>query len=75
LGYNLKSLFKAYQTIHTARVFVSLENYFGHDKYKGGANPEAQNTNASGNTSYPIAGDYGAMPLTKTASIGVTISL
>jgi TonB-linked SusC/RagA family outer membrane protein len=74
LGYNLKSLFKAYQTINTARVFVSLENYFGHDKYKGGVNPEAQNTNASGNTGYPIAGDYGAMPLTKTASVGVTIS-
>ena len=75
LGYNLKSLFKAYQTISAARVFISLENYFGHDKYKGGANPEAQNTNASGNSSYPIAGDYGAMPLSKTASVGVTISL
>ncbi|MBO9203068.1 MULTISPECIES: SusC/RagA family TonB-linked outer membrane protein [Niastella] len=74
LGYNLKSLFKTYRTINTARIFISLENYFGHDKYKGGVNPEAQNTNASGNNSYAIAGDYGAMPLTKTASVGVTIS-
>jgi hypothetical protein len=73
-GYNLKSLFKNYRTVSAARVFISLENYFGHDKYKGGANPEAQNTNASGNTSYAISGDYGAMPLTKTASLGLTIS-
>lgn len=74
LGYNLKSLFKNYRTVNAARIFISLENYFGHDKYKGGVNPEAQNTNASGNSSYAISGDYGAMPLTKTASLGVTIS-
>lgn len=74
LGYNLKSLFKQYRTISAARVFFSLENYFNHDKYKGGVNPEAQNTNASGNTSYAVSGDYGAMPLTKTASLGLTIS-
>ncbi|WP_158797942.1 TonB-dependent receptor [Pedobacter sp. L105] len=70
LGYNLKKLFRT-PSISSARVFISLENYFSHDDYKGGANPEAQNTNVSGNGSYGIAGDYGSMPLSKTASIGV----
>lgn len=72
LGYNLKKLFKT-PSIGSARIYVSLENYFSHDKYKGGANPEAQNTNVSGDASYAISGDYGAMPLSKTASIGVNI--
>ena len=71
LGYNLKKLFTT-PSISSARVFVSLENFFSHDKYTGGVNPEAQNTNVSGNGSYGVAGDYGAMPLSKTASIGVT---
>lgn len=73
LGYNLKKLFKT-PSIGSARVYVSLENYFSHDKYTGGANPEAQNTNVSGNTSYAVAGDYGSMPLSKTASLGVNFS-
>ncbi|NMN35272.1 SusC/RagA family TonB-linked outer membrane protein [Pedobacter sp. SG918] len=72
LGYNLKKLFKT-PAISSARIFVSLENYFSHDKYKGGANPEAQNTNLSGDASYAISGDYGSMPLSKTASIGINI--
>ena len=70
LGYNLKKLFKT-PSIGSARIYISLENYFSHDQYKGGANPEAQNTNVSGNTSYAVSGDYGSMPLSKTASIGV----
>lgn len=74
LGYNLKSLFRNSGTISAARLYVSLENYFGHDKYKGGVNPEAQNTNSSGNSSYAVPGDYGAMPLSKTTSLGVNIS-
>lgn len=74
LGYNLKKLLKSSSAISSARIFVSLENYFGHDSYKGGANPEAQNTNNSGNGSYGVAGDYGAMPLSKTASFGVNVS-
>jgi len=72
LGYNLKGLIKA-PGISSARIFVALENYFSHDKYKGGANPEAQNTNVSGDASYAISGDYGSAPLSKTASIGINI--
>lgn len=74
LGYNLKKLFKETKGISAARIYVSLENYFGHDKYKGGVNPEAQNTNVSGNSSYALPGDYGAMPLSKTASLGINFS-
>ncbi|MFL9484039.1 SusC/RagA family TonB-linked outer membrane protein [Chitinophagaceae bacterium LWZ2-11] len=74
LGYNLKSVIKT-GTISAARVFVSAQNWFGHDKYKGGVNPEAQNTNLSGNGSYPLPGDYGAMPLSKTVTVGVNFSL
>ncbi len=73
LGYNLKRLFGSSKAFNTARLYVSLENYFSHDKYKGGANPEAQNTNNSGNGSYGVPGDYGAMPLSKTASIGLNV--
>ncbi|MFW0717876.1 hypothetical protein [Pedobacter sp. N23S346] len=72
MGYNLKHIFKT-RTISSARIFVALENYFSHDEYKGGANPEAQNTNVSGNSSYAVSGDYGSMPLSKTASIGLNI--
>ena len=74
LGYNLKSLFPNSKAISGARVYVTLENYFGHDKYTGGVNPEAQNTNVSGNSSYAVPGDYGSMPLSKTASLGVNFS-
>jgi hypothetical protein len=74
LGYNLKKLFRDTKSINAARIYVSLENYFGHDKYKGGVNPEAQNTNVSGNSSYALPGDYGAMPLSKTASLGINFS-
>ncbi|SDR88252.1 TonB-linked outer membrane protein, SusC/RagA family [Mucilaginibacter mallensis] len=74
LGYNLKKLFPDSKAISAARIYFSLENYFGHDKYKGGVNPEAQNTNVSGNSSYALPGDYGSMPLSKTASLGVNFS-
>lgn len=73
LGYQLSGLVKK-GFFRSARIFVTLQNYFGHDKYDGGVNPEAQNTNVSGNGSYPLAADYGAMPLSKTASLGLNFS-
>ena len=72
LGYNLKSVIKT-GVISSARVFASLQNWWGWDKYKGGVNPEAQNTNLT-TTSYPLPGDYGAMPLNKSAILGVNFS-
>ena len=73
LGYNLKNLFKT-SVVQGARVYFSLENFFGHDKYINGLNPEAANTNASSNTSYPEAEDYGGMPLAKSLIFGVNFT-
>jgi hypothetical protein len=73
LGYNMKSVIHT-SALSSARLYVSLQNFFGHDKYKGGVNPEAQNTNLSGQSSYPLPGDYGAMPLSKTVTLGVNVS-
>lgn len=73
LGYNLKGLIKT-KTIGAARASISLQNWFSGDKYKGGVNPEAQNTNNSGNSSYALPGDYGAMPLSKTVALGVNFT-
>lgn len=73
LGYRLNALVNK-GLLSNARIYVSLQNYFGSDKYDGGVNPEAQNTNVSGNASYPLAADYGAMPLMKTASFGLNVT-
>jgi hypothetical protein len=69
LGYNLKTLVRT-GVFSSARVYGSLFNWFGRDKYKGGVNPEAQNTNLT-NSTYPLPGDYGAMPLSKSAVLGI----
>jgi TonB-linked SusC/RagA family outer membrane protein len=69
LGYNLKSILKT-GVFSSARVYASLFNWIGWDKYKGGVNPEAQNTNLT-NSTYPLPGDYGAMPLNKSVVLGV----
>jgi hypothetical protein len=73
LGYNLKNIIKI-GVISSARIYFSMLNWFGWDKYKGGVNPEAQNTNLT-NATYPLPGDYGAMPLSKSAIFGVNIGL
>lgn len=73
LGYNLKNAIKA-GFLSSARVYVSALNLFGQDKYEGGVNPEAQNTNVSGDSGFPLPGDYGAMPLNKTVTFGINMS-
>jgi hypothetical protein len=72
LGYNLKSAIRG-NFLTNARIYVSLLNWFSHDKYGGGVNPEAQNTNVSGSTPFPLPGDYGAMPLNKSITFGVNL--
>jgi hypothetical protein len=72
LGYNLKTLVK--KVVQDARVYVTLENFFGHDKYTNGLNPEAANTAISSNSAYPEAGDYGALPLPKSLIFGLNIT-
>ena len=73
LGYNLKELFKK-DYVQGARVYFTLENFFGHDKYTNGLNPEAANTTVSSNGAYPEAGDYGAMPIPKSLIFGLNIT-
>jgi hypothetical protein len=73
LGYNVKKVFKT-SFIQDARVYLTLENFFGHDKYVNGLNPEATNTAISSNSAYPEAGDYGAMPLAKSLIFGLNIT-
>ncbi len=73
LGYNLKHIVKS-SFISGARVYLTLENFFGKDKYYNGLNPEAANTTISSNGSYPEAGDYGGLPLAKSLIFGVNIT-
>jgi hypothetical protein len=53
---------------------LTLENFWGDDKYYNGLNPEAANTAVSTNSAYPEAGDYGAMPLPKSLIVGLNIT-
>lgn len=73
LGYDLKTLIKAPQ-IQGARLYVTAENFFGRDSYRGGFNPEASNTDLSGNTSFPEAGDYGGLPLPRSLVFGLNVT-
>jgi hypothetical protein len=73
LGYNLKRVVRT-SYLQGARIYCTLENFFGHDKYYNGLNPEAANTAISSNTAYPEAGDYGAMPLPKSVTVGLNIT-
>jgi TonB-linked SusC/RagA family outer membrane protein len=73
LGYNLKSVIKK-NFFQDARIYMSLENFFGHDKYVNGLNPEAANTAVSSNNAYPEAGDYGGLPLPKSLIFGINIT-
>jgi TonB-linked SusC/RagA family outer membrane protein len=74
LGYDAGRLFKTKNVLQAARVYITAENFFGHDRYKGGFNPEATNTDLSGSTAFPEAGDYGGLPLPRSLIIGVNIT-
>ena len=60
--------------IQGARAYVTLENFFGHDKYTNGLNPESSNTAVSTNANYPEAGDYGGLPLPKSLIFGLNLT-
>jgi TonB-dependent starch-binding outer membrane protein SusC len=72
-GYDLKKIFKT-KSVQGARIYLTLENFFGHDKYINGLNPEAANTTVASNSAYPEAGDYGGMPLSKSLIFGLNIT-
>jgi TonB-linked SusC/RagA family outer membrane protein len=73
LGYNLKNVLRQ-NVFQGARIYLTLENFWGDDKYYNGLNPEAANTAVSTNSAYPEAGDYGAMPLPKSLIVGLNIT-
>jgi TonB-dependent starch-binding outer membrane protein SusC len=73
VGYDLKKIFKT-KSVQGARIYLTLENFFGHDKYINGLNPEAANTTVASNSAYPEAGDYGGMPLSKSLIFGLNIT-
>ncbi|MBC7652439.1 MAG: TonB-dependent receptor, partial [Deinococcales bacterium] len=73
LGYNLGSVINK-KYVQGARLYMTLENFFGKDKYYGGLNPEATNTDVSGSSAYPEAGDYGGLPLPKSFIVGLNIN-
>ncbi len=73
VGYNLAQLLHA-KFVQNARAFVTAENFFGHDKYTGGFNPEATNTDLSGSSTFPEAGDYGGLPLPKSLILGLNFT-
>lgn len=65
LGYDLGRLFDS-NVISGARVYMTAENWFGGDKYKGGFNPEAVNNSGD---------DYGAFPLSRSIVFGLNLKL
>jgi len=64
LGYNLGTVIKN-KVISGARLYITAENMFGNDKYYGGWNPEAVNTNGE---------DYGSFPLSKGLVFGLNLT-
>jgi len=74
LGYNLGKILNP-KYVKGARIYITAENWFGKDKYYGGFNPEASNTDLSGSSSFPESGDYGGMPLAKSLIVGLNFTL
>lgn len=64
LGYNLGRWINS-SVIQNARIYLTAENWWGGDKYAGGFNPEAINTNGD---------DYGAFPLPKSMILGLDVT-
>jgi hypothetical protein len=65
LGYDLGRVVKV-KSISGLRLYMTMENYFGFNKYDGGWNPEAVNYNGD---------DYGAAPIPKSIIFGLNLKL
>lgn len=73
VGYDLgRIVSKKY--LQGARIYATAENWFGGDQYKGGWNPDAINTNLSGDASFPQGGDYGGLPMARSIIFGVNLT-
>jgi TonB-dependent starch-binding outer membrane protein SusC len=73
LGYDLAKIIKS-KAFQGARIYGTAENWFGADKYKGGWNPDAINTNLSGDNNFPQGGDYGGLPLARSLIVGLNLT-
>lgn len=73
LGYNLSKLISN-KYIKGARVYLTAENWFNWNKYDGGFNPEATNANLSDLDNFPLPGDYGGLPLSKSIVFGLNFN-
>lgn len=72
LGYNFNASGKG--VLQGVRIYATAENFFGYDKYKGGFNPEASNTDLSASTAFPEPGDYGGLPLPRSLIFGLNLN-
>ncbi|WP_400191749.1 SusC/RagA family TonB-linked outer membrane protein [Hymenobacter sp. B81] len=72
LGYNLGNILSK-RVAQGARIYVSAENFFGHDTYRGGYNVEAVNS-ANSSDGFSQATDYGGLPLTKSLIVGLNVT-
>ncbi|MCB2410630.1 SusC/RagA family TonB-linked outer membrane protein [Hymenobacter lucidus] len=72
LGYDLGLVIKK-SIAQGVRLYVTAENFFGHDEYRGGYNPEAVNTDG-GDANFPVGVDYGGLPLTKSLIVGLNLT-
>ncbi|WNH10707.1 SusC/RagA family TonB-linked outer membrane protein [Thalassobellus suaedae] len=64
LGYDLGAVVGT-KVFKGARIYVTMENWFGGDKYSGGFNPEAVNNSGD---------DYGGFPLSKSIITGLNFT-
>ncbi|WP_133273378.1 SusC/RagA family TonB-linked outer membrane protein [Hymenobacter radiodurans] len=71
LGYDLGRIVSK-SVMQGARVYVTAENWFGKDKYYGGFNPDAVNTD-NGST-FTSGVDYGGLPLAKSLVLGLNVT-
>lgn len=74
LGYDLSKTLQSLNRVDNARIYLSLENWFYKDKYKGGFNPEATNTAGSNDGRFPVPGDYGGAPLSRSIVLGLNVN-
>jgi len=72
LGYNLGQLISK-NVAQGARIYVSAENFFGHDNYVGGYNVDATNADTGG-SGFSVGTDYGGLPLTKSMTVGLNVT-
>ncbi|EJL60486.1 SusC/RagA family TonB-linked outer membrane protein [Flavobacterium sp. CF136] len=74
IGYNLREAVKSIKRIDNMRLYITGENWFYWNKYKGGFNPEAVNTSGSSNNDFAVPVDYGGAPLAKSIVLGLNVN-